>query len=185
MAIDFPSSPTNGQTFTSGTVTYTWDGTVWTAAAPPVDKIIEGNTSAEVIDTGSDGRFIVSTEGTERLRVDNTGRLTVTGTSVGTPVALTDGATITPDFSLANNWTLTIGGNRTLANPTNLAAGQSGVIYITQDGTGSRTLAYGTSWDFAGGSVPVLSTAAGAVDALCYSVRSTTSIAATLVKDVK
>lgn len=33
MAINFPSSPTNGQTYTSGTVVYTWDGTKWTAAA--------------------------------------------------------------------------------------------------------------------------------------------------------
>ena len=33
MAIDFPASPTNGQTFTSGTVTYTYDGTKWTAVA--------------------------------------------------------------------------------------------------------------------------------------------------------
>ena len=33
MAIDFPASPTNGQTFTVGSVTYTWDGTKWTAVA--------------------------------------------------------------------------------------------------------------------------------------------------------
>lgn len=32
MAIDFPTSPTVGQTFTSGNVTYTWDGTKWTAS---------------------------------------------------------------------------------------------------------------------------------------------------------
>jgi hypothetical protein len=44
------------------------------------DKIEEGNTSAEVIDTGSDGRFVVTTEGSERARVDASGRLLV-GTS--------------------------------------------------------------------------------------------------------
>ena len=43
------------------------------------DKIEEGNTSAEVIDTGSDGRFIVKTEGTERFRIDSSGR-----TGIGT-----------------------------------------------------------------------------------------------------
>jgi hypothetical protein len=83
MAIDFPGSPTNGQTFTSGSVTYTYDGTKWTALASgggATDKIEEGNTSAEVIDTGSDGRFVVTTEGTERARVDSSGRLLV-GTS--------------------------------------------------------------------------------------------------------
>jgi hypothetical protein len=31
MAIDFPASPTNGQTFTSGSITYAFDGTKWTA----------------------------------------------------------------------------------------------------------------------------------------------------------
>ena len=83
MAIDFPASPTNGQTFTSGSVTYTYDGTKWTALASgggATDKIEEGNTSAEVIDTGSDGRFVVTTEGSERARVDSSGRLLV-GTS--------------------------------------------------------------------------------------------------------
>lgn len=101
------------------------------------------------------------------------------------PAALTDGATITPDFSVDNNFTLTLGGNRTLANPTNLNAGQSGVIFISQDGTGSRTLAYGTSWDFPGGTAPTLTTTASAVDVLVYTVRSSTSIAARLINDVK
>ena len=27
--MDFPSSPTTGQTYTFGGVTYEWDGTVW------------------------------------------------------------------------------------------------------------------------------------------------------------
>lgn len=109
---------------------------------------------------------------------------TFTKAQRGAIVALTDGATITPDFNLSNNWSLSIGGNRTLANPTNLTAGQSGVIYITQT-SGSNALAFGSAWDFAGGTVPSLSTAAGAVDALAYAVRSTGSIAATLIKDVK
>jgi hypothetical protein len=76
MAIDFPASPTLNDVFTVGNVTYVWDGTKWTASVTggiSLDKIEEGNTSAEVIDTGSDGRFVVTTEGTERLRVTNTG----------------------------------------------------------------------------------------------------------------
>ena len=86
MAIDFPASPSFGQTFVVGTVTYTWDGVKWTAVAAggggggSGDKIEEGNTSAEVIDTGSDGRFVVTTEGSEALRVDPSGKLLV-GTS--------------------------------------------------------------------------------------------------------
>ena len=29
MALDFPASPSNGQTFTDGSTTWTWDGTKW------------------------------------------------------------------------------------------------------------------------------------------------------------
>jgi hypothetical protein len=102
----------------------------------------------------------------------------------GTITALTDGATITPDFALANNFSVTLGGNRTLANPTNLTAGQSGCIWITQDGTGSRTLAYGSQWDFTGGTAPTLTTTASAVDCLVYAVQSSTKITATLVPNL-
>ena len=94
----------------------------------------------------------------------------------GEITALTDGSTITPDFADSNNFSVTLGGNRTLANPSNLVAGQSGSIFITQDGTGSRTLAWGSYWDFAGGTAPTLTTTAGAVDRVDYVVRSSTSI---------
>jgi hypothetical protein len=103
----------------------------------------------------------------------------------GTVVALTDGATITPDFALGNNFSVTLGGNRTLANPTNLTAGQSGVIVITQDGTGSRTLAYGSNFKFPGGTAPTLTTTAAAVDVLAYYCESSSRITARLVADVK
>ena len=109
---------------------------------------------------------------------------TFTAAQRGTISALTDGATITPDFALANNYSVTLGGNRTLANPTNLTAGQSGAIWITQDGTGSRTLAYGSYWDFTGGTAPTLTTTASARDCLVYAVQSSTQITATLITNL-
>jgi hypothetical protein len=102
----------------------------------------------------------------------------------GAITALTDGATITPDFAVANNFSVTLGGNRTLANPTNLTAGASGCIWITQDGTGSRTLAYGSQWDFTGGTAPTLTTTAAAVDCLAYSVQSSSRITASLITNL-
>ncbi len=81
-------------------------------------------------------------------------------------VTLTDGATVAVDASLGNNFRLVIGGDRTLANPTNLADGAVLNIRIKQDGTGSRTLAYGSKYKWPSGSAPTLSTAAGAVDLL-------------------
>ena len=96
--------------------------------------------------------------------------------------ALTDGTNISVDFNVGQNFTVTLAGNRTLDNPTNCVAGQVGSIFITQDGTGSRTLAYGSSWDFAGGTAPVLSTDAAAVDRLDYIVQTSTDVQALVTK---
>jgi hypothetical protein len=90
--------------------------------------------------------------------------------------ALTDAATIAVDLKTGVNFTVTLGGNRTLGFPSNPQVGQCGVIYVVQDGTGSRTLAYGSGYKFAGGSAPVLSTAAGTIDRLTYFVRSATHV---------
>jgi len=100
----------------------------------------------------------------------------IDGTLAPTITALTDGATITPDFSDSTNFSVTLGGNRTMANPTNIVPGQSGSIFITQDGTGSRTLSWGSYWDFSTGVAPTLSTAANAVDRVDYIVRTSGSI---------
>jgi hypothetical protein len=102
----------------------------------------------------------------------------------GEITALTSAATITPDFADSNNFSVTLDTNATLANPSNIVAGQSGCIWITQDGTGSRTLAYGADWEFTGGTAPTLSTTAGAVDCLVYAVQSSTKITATLITNL-
>ena len=82
------------------------------------------------------------------------------------------------DFATANNFALTLANTAscTLSNPSNLTAGQSGSIFVNQDSTGGRLLAYGSAWDFAGGTAPTLSTAASAVDRIDYVVRTTSSI---------
>jgi hypothetical protein len=100
MAIDFPSSPSVNDTFTSGSLVYTYDGTKWTAEPAGVTggtKIEVGNTKAEIIDTGSDGRFVVTTEGTEALRVDSSRRLLV-GTATARSNVSTPFGNITPQY---------------------------------------------------------------------------------------
>jgi len=96
--------------------------------------------------------------------------------------ALTDGTNITVDFNVGQNFTVTLAGNRTLDNPDNCVAGQVGSIFVVQDGTGSRTLAYGTSWDFPAGEAPVLSTDAAAIDRIDYIVHTSTDVHAVLTK---
>jgi hypothetical protein len=84
-------------------------------------------------------------------------------------VALTDGTTIASDVSQGLVYSVTLAGNRTLSNPTNLVAGKQWKVLVKQDTTGSRTLAYGTLYYFpcglTGASTTLcgLSTAAAAV----------------------
>ena len=99
----------------------------------------------------------------------------------GTVVILAPAASVTPDFSLGNNFSLALDQATTLANPTNLVAGQSGVIAITQDATG-RAVSYGGFWKFDGGA-PSLDTSPNSVSVLAYYVESATRITAALVQN--
>lgn len=146
-------------------------------------KIVNANVTAAKLASGAAVSNIGYTPANDSLVMHLAGAETATGAKRGAVVALTDGATITADFAAANNFSVTLGGNRTLGNPTNVVAGQSGVIKITQDATGSRTLAYGSSWDFAGGTAPTLTTTANAVDILVYYVDTSTNITARLIGD--
>jgi hypothetical protein len=110
------------------------------------------------------------------MRISSDGVVTVKNGAVAEIDTLTSGTTVTPDFAASCNFTVTLGHNATIANPDNLVAGQSGSIFLVQDGTGSRTCAFGSSWDFAGGTAPTLTTAASSVDRIDYIVRSSTSI---------
>jgi len=126
------------------------------------------------------------TSGLNTLVFDNggqaggNGRVTTKGT-IGEVSAVSYASTITLDFRTANNFSMTLTGNVTLANPSNISAGQSGVLFITQDSNGSRTAAFGTYWDFSDGTAPTLSTGANAVDMIAWIARSSTKISAQFV----
>jgi len=77
----------------------------------------------------------------------------------------------TLDFELSNMFNLgRLTGNFTLGNPVNAKPGQTGVIFVAQDATGGRLLAFGSNFDFVGDIVPALSTESYAVDVLAYTV---------------
>ena len=126
------------------------------------------------------------TSGLNTLVFDNggtsggNGRVTTKGT-IGEVSAVSYASTITLDFRTANNFSMTLTGNVTLANPSNISAGQSGVLFITQDSTGGRTAAFGSYWDFSDGTAPTLSTGADAVDMIAWIARSSTKISAQFV----
>jgi hypothetical protein len=106
---------------------------------------------------------------------------TFAGQVVGTPVTLTDATSIALDLATGNNFTVTLAGNRTLENPTNAVAGQTGQIYVIQDGTGSRTLAFGSNYKFPNGTAITISTSTSSVDLLVFNVRSPTAIDTVIV----
>ena len=90
-------------------------------------------------------------------------------------IALAAGSHIL-DLNRNANFKLTLSGNITLVNPAELTAGTTGSIFIVQDGTGSRTVSYGTSWDFIGGTAPTMTTTASAIDRIDYIVLDATNI---------
>jgi hypothetical protein len=102
---------------------------------------------------------------------------TYTGAVVPSVAALTDGASIAVNAALGNVFTVTIAGDRTLANPSNVTTGQHLLFAVTQDGTGSRTLAYGGNYDFGSAGTPALSTAAGDTDVLAFLALSASKLA--------
>lgn len=114
-----------------------------------------------------------------------------TAISVGTVwdsallVTLTDAATVTVDLSTGINFKLTLGGNRTIGAPTNTKEGQSGILLIKQDNTGSRTLAWNSVYKFGSGTIPTLTTTANATDKFSYFVESASIIHMSSEKDSK
>ena len=79
---------------------------------------------------------------------------------------LVDGASISWDMDLGLNAEVTLGGSRTLENPTHLRAGDRFFLVVKQDEVGSHTLGFGNAYVFAGGTAPTVSATAGAVDVL-------------------
>ena len=113
------------------------------------------------------------------------GSVSLTGGAAANITALSDGSTITIDMATACHHSVTLGGNRTFAAPSNQAVGQSGSIFITQDGTGSRTASFNSAFKFAGGTAPTLSTAANAVDRIDYVIKASNVIHSVITLDVK
>ena len=160
------------------------------AAITSINAVITGDISA---DSGTFNTLVVKTSASvsgelrvgSKIGVDKASpekQIHISKSAAADINALTDGATIAVDFNAGQNFTVTLAGNRTLGNPTNCTPGQVGSIFIVQDGTGNRTLAYESYYDFAGGTAPTLSTDANAVDRLDYIVHTAVKTQMVLTK---
>jgi hypothetical protein len=85
-----------------------------------------------------------------------------------TESTLTDQATVAWDASTQDVCKLTLGGNRTMAAPTNNTTGQFISILVIQDGTGSRTLTWNAVFEFASDTAPTLTTTASLGDVFVF-----------------
>ena len=89
----------------------------------------------------------------------------------------TNTGNVTLDYDAGQNFVLTFTGNVTLVNPSTESVGQTGIIVIIQDGTGSRTLSVGTDYEFPAGTAPTISTAANTTDIIPYCVIAANRVA--------
>ena len=122
--------------------------------------------------------ILVSSAGINTTSLNGT-KLYVQGNAAGNVVGLgTTDASTALDFATGNNFSLTLTGSIVLLDPVGVTTGQSGVIYIQQDGVGNHTVGFGSHWDFPSATAPTLTLTANALDALTYSVRTSTSIVA-------
>jgi len=108
---------------------------------------------------------------------------TFTKAQRGAIVSLAGSGVVTPDFSLSNNFELTLSATTTLAFPSNVSSGQSGAVRFVQNGT--YTVSYsGAGWDFPGGTAPTNTTTSGAADLLVYYAHSNSGITAQLLTNI-
>ena len=142
---------------------------------PLAGGTITGTVSAQSVYVSALGANTSATLG-KRIRVD--------GAAIADIVSLTDGASIAINFNDGQNFAVQLTDNRTLENPTNCVPGQTGSIFVIQDGTGSRTLSFGTNYKFPGGTAPTLSTGASAADRIDYITFTSTNIHAVATLNV-
>ena len=230
MAINFPSAPNAGDSYTNGSLTWVYNGSAWDSLYRPTAKdqvglgnvdntsdinkpvstaqqaaidaaggssfdqdlnttdsptfvtvtaanlaatdVYAGNVGADYVDVDAD---ITTTN------IDASGTVTAGG-FVGTPQTLTDAAAITYDLAAGHNAKVTLTADRILLFPTNVTEGASGVLTVTQDGTGGHALTFGTGWFIsAGAAADIAALGAGEKAQVTWYAHSTSDVNATIL----
>ncbi len=134
-----------------------------------------GDTDTGIYFSGAD-EISLTTGGTQRLSVDSSGHLNHNGSASADISALTSASSVAVDFDTAQNFSLTLAHDVTIANPTNANVGQTGSIFITQASSATHTVSFGSNWKFSGGTAPTATATNDAVDRVDYIVKSATEV---------
>lgn len=190
MAIDFPNTPTNGDTYTVGNRTWTWNGTSWTGNASTAFQPLDGDLTAIAALTGTSGFLTRTATNTWALNTlvnadipsSLTGKtynaLTLTAATTGFTIA---GGTTSKTLTVSNTLTLAgtdtstlnIGSGGTLGTAafTASSAYEPAIttLAISKGGTGTGTAP--TQWGiiYAASGTAYASTAAGTAGQLLQS----------------
>jgi hypothetical protein len=185
----------SGFTTNTGTVTsvsggngltgsVTTSGSLAVGAGTGID-VAADSISVDVSDfmsNGSNNRIVTAT-GTDAMNAE--ANLTFDGTTLDVSgvlkadkgyvpeATLTDGATISWNMSTQSVAKVTLGGNRTIAAPTNGSTGQFASLLVIQDGTGTRTLTWNAVYEFASDTAPTLTATGGLGDLFVFRYNGT------------
>jgi hypothetical protein len=164
------SSPTFSGTVTglalsslTGTLAISAGGTGQTTAAGALNALLPAQTS-------NSGK-VLQTDGTTASWVTPAASSTPNPTLTNptwTTQNLTFGATTNWNADNGGGAVLTLTGNTTMANPTNLKNGATYVLKVIQDSTGSRMITWDSMFKWPAGAVPVLSTSANSIDLISF-----------------
>ena len=144
----------------------------------------DGSNTEDMIKAIADGAVELYHNNVKKIETAS-GGISLTGGAAANVTALSDGSTITIDMATACHHSVTLGGNRTFAAPSNQVVGQAGSLFLTQDSTGSRTASFNSAFKFVGGTAPTLTTTASAVDRIDYIILSSNVIHCAVSLDVK
>ncbi len=122
------------------------DGHTWTTIGDVgVNQEVGSKTLYEYYSDTTDHTYVRKVAGANAVAgtVQTDTVNTFTAAQIGNIFSLTFASAVNINMALSNKFELNLTGNVTMALPTNIASGQGGIIYLTQDATGGRA----ATWD--------------------------------------
>ena len=134
-------------------------------------NILDGVTATTTELNYLDITTLGTTEASKAVTADANGVVKFDNGITEESTALTSGTSVTLNIRDGSVYTITLAhniGTFTWSNPAGSGYSSSFTLKVTQDGTGSRTISWPASVDWAGGTAPTLSTGANDVDVFVF-----------------